>query len=186
MVTLPMSRPPSPVLPSDSDTKERLSLAYARAVAARCRAYISAEEGGEYSGTDGLIVSALQPKRVIALQLKSTSNPVAVVGNHIAWPLAVDTYDHLRRTDAGVPQILVVVQLATSPDDWVRVSALNLRFRRTAWWTDLWGEPGVSNASTITVHIPKRRLFTPRALASIFGAMAQIASGAPRKPLHAY
>src|ERR1700721_2890666 len=44
IVTLEMPRPPSPTLPSDNDTKERLSLAYVRTVAARCRSFVAAEE----------------------------------------------------------------------------------------------------------------------------------------------
>lgn len=175
-----------PSLPDDNDTKERLSLAFLRTVSARCRAWVGAEEGGDYGGIDAMINSVEQPRRVVAVQLKSTSNPVSIVGNDVAWPLPIENYDHLRRTDASVPQILVVVQLAGEPKDWVTVTGRHLVLRRTAWWTDLWGAPASSNATSVTVHIPKRRIFTPKALARIFDAMGQTAGGAPRKPLHAY
>lgn len=180
-----MSSAPA-ALPSCNDTKERLSLAYLRAVAARCRSWVAAEEGGDYASLDAMISSALQPRRVVGVQLKCTSVPLDRVGADIAFDLPVNNYDALRRTDTSIPQILVVQELPSSADDWLSVSPENLVMRRAAWWADLWGAPATENTATVRIRMPLVRQFNPQALTHIFGAMAKIAAGETRKPLHEF
>lgn len=172
------------MLPDCNDTKERMSLAYLRAVAARCRAFVTADEGGDYASIDATVMSALQPRRMFSVQLKCSSAGFARVDGSVAFDLAVRSYDHLRRTDPTIPCILLLYELPSTADDWMAVTPDNLTMRKAAWWTDLYGAKAVANDTTVRVHIPEDRRLTPDSMQSIFAAMDRLANGAARRPLY--
>lgn len=174
------------MLPSCNDTKERLSLAYVRAVAARCRSWVGAEEGGDFASVDATIQSVVQPRRIIFAQLKSSSAGFSRASDSVCFDLDVRAYDHLRAKDVIAPHLLILVELPEATEDWVTTSDEGLLLRRAAWWTDLWGSPETSNLTKIRVQIPESRRFDPASLTKIYDAQTQILRGAPRKPLHEF
>ncbi len=172
--------------PVSNDTRERMSLAYVRLIAARHTCFVTAEEGGDMGSIDAMFQSTLQPRRCFQMQLKATSTPLSVKSGEVAFDLPLKNYDDLRRKDVTVPALLVVMQLPTLADEWLTVDGASTVVRRCVWWTDLWGAPATSNDTTIRVKIPETQIFSNEALTKIMSAMDQIAAGAQRKPLHEY
>jgi hypothetical protein len=174
----------SSMLPGSNDTKVRLSLAYVRAVAARCGCFVTAEEGADLASIDCTLFSALQPRRMLSIQLKATTKPVSTSGP-IIFDLPVKNYNDLRRTDTTAPQLLIVMYLPNDPQDWLISDHANLILRQAAWWKDLWGAPDTENTSTERVSLPRERSFDCNDLTRVLDIMARIATGQEkRRPLH--
>ncbi|HEX8579105.1 MAG TPA: DUF4365 domain-containing protein [Allosphingosinicella sp.] len=171
-------------LPHCNDTKERLSLAFLRSVAARCRCIVKPEEGGDYGSVDAWVSSVEQPRRLLWVQLKCTSQPLSVSDGEVAYDLPLNNYEHLRSTDSPVVQLLLVHQLPPEPKHWLTVTDHQLLFRKCTWWTDLYGQPPTTNASTVRIKIPVSRILDPAALLKIMSKAAALGPGAPRKPIH--
>lgn len=168
----------------DNDTKERISLAYVRAVAARCSCFVEAGEGGDLASIDGTLQSARQPRRMLSLQLKATTAAVPTDGP-ITFDLPVKNYNDLRRTDTTVPQLLIVMHLPIDPTQWLECSLDQLALRQAAWWSDLWGMPETENISTRRVCFSREQLFDCSGLTRILDALGRIAGGQEeRRPLH--
>ena len=123
-----------------NDTRERMSLAFVRLVDARHTCFVTSEEGGDMAKIDATLQSAWQPRRIFTMQLKATSSPLTIAEGEVAYDLDASTYNTLRRRDATVPQLLVVLPAAERSGDWLTVDADAAIVRRCAWWTDLWGD----------------------------------------------
>ena len=97
---------------AENDVKERLSIAYVTAVAARAGCELM-EVHVDRNGIDGTIRAIKGTPVKIDLQLKATSSPI-VEGDHVSFDLDVATYNALRTTVVQAPQLLVLLIL---PDD---------------------------------------------------------------------
>lgn len=172
-------------LPVDNDTKERLSLAYVRAIAARVGCYVEANEGSDLASIDATIVSVRQPRRMISLQLKATASDLPATGP-ISFDLPIKNYNDLRQKQTTAPQALVIVNLPVATKDWLHADSDCLTMRRAAWWLDLWGQPDSQNSTSVRVTIPRIQLFDVSGLQRLLHAAAQIAAGAQRKPMNEY
>jgi hypothetical protein len=171
-------------LPQCNDTKERLSLAFLRAVAARCRCIVKPEEGGDYGSIDAWVSSIEQPRRLLWVQLKSTSDPLPIAGGEVAYDLPINNYNHLRSTETPVVQLLLIHQLPPEPGRWLSVTEEQLLFRRCTWWTDLYGQPATTNTAGVRIKIPTSRLLDPSSLLEVMHKAAALGPGSPRKPIH--
>lgn len=173
-------------LPNCNDTKERLSLAFLRAVAARCRCIVAPEEGGDYGSVDAWVTSSKQPRRLLWVQLKCTSGELDVVNGEVCYDLPLNNYNDLRATDAPTIQLLLVHQLPPDETKWLNTTSSGMSFRRVTWWADLYGLPESTNTSTVRIKIPKKRIFTPDSLMRLMEFSATLRPGATRKPAHEY
>lgn len=155
--------------------KEQFSRAYAIAVASvagcsHCQP-VPDEDSIDIafsSARQGLILN----KPRLEAQLKATSRDL-VRHDHVAYPLPIKNYDELR-VDTHVPRILVVVVVPEHPDAWMRQEEFKTHIYRCAYWVSLLGAPAVANQDTISVHVPRKQVFNPRAIS---GMMDRIASG---------
>jgi hypothetical protein len=149
----------------DNDIKERLSVAYATAVAARVGCELT-EVQVDRNGIDAT-VRAIRGTRVkIDIQLKATSS-ATFDDDNLLFDLHVSEYDALRSTQIQAPQLLVVLALAEDAADWLRGDEQSLAFRRCAYWANLYGFPGTDNTSTIRVPIPRAQMFHPDSLRTL-------------------
>lgn len=156
------------------DRMEALSLAYVTAVAAEAgltysvrRDYgidLSLHEIEEADGRFG------ETGFTLDLQVKSTTAAV-VTADAVSFRLEVKNYNDLRRPNAIVPRLLVLVALrARGP--WVRQDEDRLELRGCAYWRSLVGEPPVGRRKDgkVTVAVPRQNLFTPAAIRGIIAA----------------
>lgn len=161
-------------------------MAFLRAVAARCRCIVTPEEGGDYGSVDAWVSSASQPRRLLWVQLKCTSGPLDTVGDDVCFDLPVNNYDHLRATDTPAVQLLMVHQLPSEEEQWLKADGEGMSFLRATWWTDLYGMPATTNTSKVRIKIPKIRVFTPQALMRLMDYSATLRPGSARKAAHEY
>ena len=150
---------------ADNDIKERLSVAYATAVAARAGCEL-AEVQVDRNGIDATIRAISGTRVKIDIQLKASSS-VTLSDAEVFFDLDITTYNALRSTQIQAPQLLVVLVLPDEANDWLRGDEESLAFRRCAYWTNLYGFPDVTNKSTIRVHIPRSQMFHPDKLKAL-------------------
>ena len=137
--------------------KERFSLAYINAVAARSGVVVS-EPPVDQSSIDGTLMVDFGWSTQINFQAKASARDV-MQGGDIRFPLRLKNYDDLRRTGT-VPLILIVVLLPSDDvEDWLHQSEDELCLRRCGYWLSLEGRERVDNASTVTVRLPRRNGF---------------------------
>jgi hypothetical protein len=127
---------------SINDIKERLSVAYVVAVAARAGCQVR-DLVVDKQSIDALICPVSGRKTQVNLQLKATSEHIAS-GGQVKLSIPIKNYDDLRATDSIVPHYLVVLQLPEAPEEWLTVNAEELAIRRTAYYGNLYGLPAVS------------------------------------------
>ena len=113
------------------------------------------------------------PLRALRLeaQLKTTAADI-LTSSSLTFPLLIKNYDDLRPSNVLVPRVLIVVLLPVDTDDWALQAEPELCIRKCAYWMSLRGLPAVTNESTKTVHIPRSQWFSPAALESILGRIA--------------
>jgi hypothetical protein len=151
-----------PITTLDNDIKERLSLAYVTAVAARAGCEFG-EVHVDRNGIDGTIRAIRGTPVKIDVQLKATAVP-QFEGGHFPFDLDVPEYDLLRATVIQAPQLLIVLALPQDAQEWLWGDEQSMALRRCAYWENLCGRPAVDNTSTIRVHIPRVQMFHADAL----------------------
>lgn len=102
----------------------------------------------------------------IDLQVKSTSAPTWK-RDELLFDLPVKNYNDLRQPGTGRCRLLVVLSLPEEENLWVKVEPAGLLLRDAAYWHSLAGLPAPNNRKTARVAIPRSRLFSPEALASL-------------------
>lgn len=107
------------------------------------------------------------------VQIKSTSQDI-LKQQSIKYRLSAKNYNELREDDPLVPQLLIVVLLASNFDDWVSQTEEFLCLKCCGYWISLRGQPLVNDQTTITVEIKRQNIFSPNALKKI---MERIAAG---------
>lgn len=147
-----------------NDRKEKLSLAYVAAVAAKA-GYATAVPDPDRDSIDLFITAGGQSMRpTIGVQLKATSS-AKWKDEKLAFVLKRKNYDDLRAS-RFCPAILVVLELPTEEKDWLRCTEDALTLRRCAWWMFLWGFPQIETESK-TIYVPRSQTFSPESLANL-------------------
>ena len=149
--------------------KEQFSNSYVRAVAsvAGCSLYRpdvdddSVDWGLAARGGTGPILS---PR--LELQLKCTSRDI-LGSSFVRYPLNLKNYNDLR-INTLVPRILVVVLVPENLADWLVQSEDELSMRHCGYWVSLRGQLETSNATTVTIELPRSNQFTVEAVVSMF------------------
>lgn len=158
-----------------NDQKEQFSIAYTRAIVATAGFKIYREEvddesvdiGVARSGGSGTVRSPH-----CDIQLKCTAQKV-LDDAAVRFPLPLKNYNDLRATELHVPKILVVLLVPALAPDWLTQDEESLRLYRCAYWKTLRGEPATSNATSITVVIPRENVFGVAALEGIMDRIEQ-------------
>ncbi|MDB5479094.1 MAG: hypothetical protein JWO83_147 [Caulobacteraceae bacterium] len=163
-----------PIETQPNDIKERLSIAYVTAVAARAGCQISQPDIDKQS-IDVTVRPVSGRKLAVDLQLKATSTE-CVEGGEVIFSLPVKNYDDLRDKHCTAPHFLIVLVL--DPDDslWLTSDEDALLIRRCAYWADLRGQPETTNQATITVKIPCSQRFDVEALRDMMTHALALAS----------
>lgn len=152
--------------------KERLHLAYVRAVVARAGATFQPYD--EDYGIDARIsaVSLTPDGKYIAkgsafdCQLKATTD-WEIKDEHIVYDLDVKAYNNLVELKERLG-ILILYRLPKQPDPdaWVTVSKDNLTMRTCCYWKLLTGDK-TTNTSTKQICIPTQQLFDHQAVTDL-------------------
>ena len=101
------------------------------------------------------------------LQLKASTDQQHDHDEHVAWSLPRAHYDKLR-SNSMAPRLLVVLMLPEKLEDAVVHTVEHLLVRRCAYWICLKGQPAITgSAKSTTVHIDKKNVFSPDALAEM-------------------
>ncbi len=151
---------------TDADQKERLSLVYVEALAARA-GYSTSTPQPDRDSVD-LHIQAGGPRRpALDLQLKATVNVGEPRDGALAFRLPIKNYDDLR-VPTQTPRLLVVLELPTDETRWMTVSPEELVLRRRAYWLSLReGFAEVSGQDSVTVHLPENNVFDVDALRTL-------------------
>jgi hypothetical protein len=155
----------------DNDIKERLSIAYATAVAARAGCELT-EVRVDRNGIDATIRAIRGTRVKIDVQLKATATiDLDQLGDdQFPFDLEVEAYNALRSTQIQAPQLLVVLILPKDPAQWLQGDETSLAFRRCAYWSNLYGRPPVDNESTIRVYLARAQTFHPESLRDLMNS----------------
>lgn len=94
----------------------------------------------------------------IAIQLKCT-HAVDCSKDEIAFALPVKNYNDLRAA-VMEPRLLVLVCVPEACEDWIKQTEDQLCLYHCAYWLSLAGKPETKNDSTVTVHIPRKNVFS--------------------------
>jgi hypothetical protein len=121
----------------ENDIKERLSIAYATAVAARAGCELT-EVHVDRNGIDATIRAIRGTKVKIDLQLKATSSPV-LEQEMVKFDLDIPGYNSLRSTQIQAPQLLIVLILPKDGNEWLLADEQSLAFKKCAYWCNLYG-----------------------------------------------
>ena len=148
---------------TDSDRKERLSLVYVKALAARAGFLTSVPEPDRDS-VDLRIQAGGSRRPALDLQLKATTDLHEPQAGFLPFRLEIKNYSDLRVL-TQTPRLLVVFELPDDESRWMTVTAEELVLRRRAYWLSLQREhEEVVGQGTVTVHIPENNVFNVDAL----------------------
>ena len=140
-----------------NDQKERLSMAYAHAVAARA-GYTTAVYDLDRNGVDLRIQAGGAMRPALELQLKATINLRQADAESFSFDLPVHNYKLLREP-TQTPQLLVVLDLPRDEQQWLTITDDELVIRHRAYWLNLRGREKTDNRESVTVAIPQANLF---------------------------
>lgn len=148
---------------TEPDQKERLSLVYVNALAARA-GFVTSVPEPDRDSVD-LRIQASGPRRpALDLQLKATAQLDEALAGVVRFQLKIKNYDDLR-VETQTPRLLVVFELPADESHWMTVTGEELVLRRRAYWLSLqhgYAERGGQQA--VTVRIPDRNLLDVEAL----------------------
>ncbi|MCY4331634.1 MAG: DUF4365 domain-containing protein [Cyanobacteria bacterium MAG CAR1_bin_15] len=137
---------------ANADQKERLSLVYVKALAARA-GFSTSEPDLDRDSVDLRIQAGGLFRPALDLQLKATASLDSPQNGRFSFPLSIKNYNDLR-CEAQTPRLLVVLELPQEESRWMMVTPEELTLRRRAYWLSLRDCGEVSNKTTVTVHIP--------------------------------
>ena len=155
------------------DQKERLSLAYVNALAARA-GFATSVPVPDRDSVDLRVQSSGLRRPALDLQLKATVALQRSQAGFVSFQLQIKNYDDLR-IETQTPRLLVVLELPSDDALWMTVTAEELVLRRRAYWLSLQqGFPDRAGQQTVTVRIPEGNLLDVDALRDL---MEQSRSG---------
>lgn len=145
--------------------KERLSIAYVSAVAAKAGVACRPTTAPEY-GTDAYLVRInhvngkyVETGWILNCQVKSTSN-WEIQSTQIAYDMDVDDFNKLAEWDGATPCILILFCVPDGLDKWLTVDEDELIVKQCCYWTKI-SEPPTTNKSKKRVFVPRSQLLTP-------------------------
>lgn len=152
----------------ESHVKERLSVAYLTAVAARAGVACHFPGGTEY-GTDALINAVVELPGgklndtgvILPVQLKATTAWEHKNGL-IVYEMEVPAYNKIV-TRGGTPCILILLCLPAEQNEWLYHDDQQFLLKKCCYWERLCGQPS-TNSRTKTIHIKDDQLLTTGAL----------------------
>ena len=147
------------------DKKERLSLVYVKALAARAGLLTSVPEPDRDS-VDLRIQASGARRPALDLQLKATAALEVSRGGFVPFQLPIKNYDDLR-TETQTPRLLVVFELPTDETQWMTVTTEELVLRRRAYWMSLQGLSERAGQQAVTVSIPEHNVLDIEALGEL-------------------
>jgi len=156
-----------------SRKKEQFSNAFIAAIASKCGFRMSKPDVDDdsidwtLSGKGGS-GSVRSPK--LDIQLKCTALELGIE-NDFSFDLKVKNFNDLVPSHVMVPRILVVVLVPESENEWLEQTEEELKIRRCGYWVSLRGESESTNASSVTIRLPRNQMFDPDGLNTIFGRL---------------
>ena len=158
--------------------KERLSVAYVRAVTARAGAKFTENNAPEY-GVDGFIreVSKLPSGKytgtgyLFHFQLKATTT-CELKDDCVVYDMEVNAYNKLAQWKGISPCILVLFRLPEDPTEWLKLDEDQLLLRNCCYWEHVTGPPS-PNTRSQRVKIPRAQTFTPDVVAELLERVEQ-------------
>ena len=148
------------------DQKERLSLAYVNALAARA-GFATSVPGPDRDSVDLRIMAGGRFRPALDLQLKATTTLAEPRSSVLSFRLGVGNYNDLR-VETQTPRLLVLLELPEDEARWVTVTGEELVLRRRAYWLSLQrqaDEP--AGRETVTVRIPTGNVLDVDALTKL-------------------
>jgi hypothetical protein len=136
--------------------KERYSLAYVQAVAARAGLEVM-EPKVDIDSVDGILRSTVGKRPQIDFQVKASAQEL-LRDDHLNFSLKLKNYDDLRAQTVN-PRILIVVMLPSCEADWMSHTEEELVIRKCGYWVSLRGLPEIPNTTSITIKLPRSQLF---------------------------
>lgn len=147
-----------------ADQKERLSLVYVNALAARA-GFVTFVREVDRDSVDLCIEAGGGQRPKLDLQLKASANLDQPVGGFVRFRISRKNYDDLR-VETQTPRLLVVLELPSDEALWMTVTAEELVLRRRAYWLSL-QQAGDTDQQTVTVRIPERNVFDVEGLKAL-------------------
>lgn len=158
---------PAPPFAHITHRKDAFSGAYIRAVCAvagcGCDPISLDNDKVDYTVTSrakGRVFT--KPK--IDIQAKCTHQLEPYGDGDLAFTLDVETYENLRDTGVCSPRYLVVLVVPEDITGWIYQTPESLTIRHCAYWISLKGMAETTNATSQTIHIPRKNVFTPTVL----------------------
>jgi len=87
--------------------------------------------------------------------------------------LEAKTYEDLREPGDNCQRILVVLLMPPEESRWVTQTSEKLILRRAAYWLSLEGFPATQAKRTVRIAIPRKNLFTVKAVAEIMAELCE-------------
>jgi hypothetical protein len=154
------------ILTQPNDIKERLSLAYLTAVAARAGCEVH-ERKVDRNGIDATVRPIAGSPAGIDVQMKASSSVQWLKDEAtLAFSLDTPTYDKLRREDTSFPQLLVLFEMPNDDSKWLVTKHPTTTLQHLAYWVDLYGKPPVEGEHT-TIHFSSTNVFDSDAINAI-------------------
>jgi hypothetical protein len=152
-----------PITTSDNYIKERLSIAYVTAVAARAGCQIAKFDIDKQS-IDAIVKPVSGAKLQIDLQLKATGATDVLKDGEVVIDLPIKNYEDLSDPVSTVPHYLIVLALPADSAVWLSLSEDALLMKGCAYWHDLRGMPKSYNDTSQRVRFSRSQQFNPDAL----------------------
>lgn len=137
--------------------QEQFSIVYVRAVVARLRYNIQRPEIDQ-DGIDFTIQSGGKMRPRLDLQVKATTGLRKPKDGFLGYKLKVRNYNLLRQ-ETQTPRLLVILDMPSDDERWMKITKNKLILRHRAYWLSLIGCNPTKNKYSITVKIPVDNLF---------------------------
>ncbi|WP_281856843.1 DUF4365 domain-containing protein [Litoreibacter halocynthiae] len=151
---------------SSTRRKERLSLAYLAAIAAKAGVEFN-ETVVDEDDIDGQFRSYEGVRGQIDFQAKGYGcKSFAKSMTEFDYDLKAKNYNGLVRNTIN-PRLLIVVVFPSKESNWIDQSERRLRISRCAYWLSLRGLPETSNSATVRVKIPRKNVLNELGLKNL-------------------
>lgn len=151
-----------------SAMKEQISRAYVHMVASAAGLTLGAW-GTDYDGIDVTLRSKVDFGGVsgslgaeLDIQLKCTGQESVVRAETVAWSLDARTAKILRAPNRYSLGVFCVMVVPTDPGFWLYHSTDGILARSQMYWIRGQDIPSPGNNESVTVHLPKKNIFTSK------------------------
>ena len=155
----------APPILTDNQRKEKLSLAFIAALAARDGHMFQQGPEPDMDSIDATVRSGPPSREAVDLQLKTTSN-AQKHPDGLHFRLKLKNYNDLV-TQRAIPLVLVVLELPAEESRWLDCTPERMILRKCGWWMSLAGRDPL-DAGSATVVIPRAQRFGQSGLGPLF------------------